>query len=96
MKHIKYPKKREALLKHWHGENWSEEDQQNFVRARNTRQCGRYRNKHREAYTKYTRDYQKQFRAKNPYYYGWKQYLRHHNGVGMTYEEYIEYRENKR
>ena len=27
MREIKFPKKREALLKYWHGENWSEEDQ---------------------------------------------------------------------
>lgn len=52
MKHIKYPKKREALLKHWHGDDWTEEDQQNFVRARNTRQCRNYRNRHRKEYNR--------------------------------------------
>ena len=52
MKEIRFPKKREALLKFWHGENWTEEDQEKFERERNRRQCLSHRNKHREDYTR--------------------------------------------
>ena len=51
-KEIKFPKKREALLKYWHGEDWSDEDQEKFERERNRRQCLNHRNKHREEYTR--------------------------------------------
>lgn len=86
---------REARLKQWHGENWSEEDQKEFERERNRRHCLKHRNKYREEYTSYQNTYQKKFREENPYYYGWKQYLRLHPDCGLTYEQYINYRKNK-
>lgn len=96
MKQIKFPKKREALLKYWHGDGWSEEDQKEFEKERNTRQCRNHRNKHRAEYTSYQNTYQKKFREEHPYYYGWKQYLRLHPECGLTYEQYIKIREDKK
>ncbi len=52
MKQIRYPKKREALLRYHHGENWTEEDQKEFEKERNRKQCLNHRNKHRDAYTR--------------------------------------------
>lgn len=95
MRQIKYPKKREALLKHWHGDDWTEEDQQNFVRARNTRQCGRYRNKHRDAYTKYTRDYQQNFRANHPNYYRYLQQYRRDKKRGLFEGTFKDWQDKK-
>ena len=43
----------------------------------------------------YIKNYQQKFRKQNPYYYGWKQYLRLHPEDNMTYESYINYRKNK-
>lgn len=94
-KEIKYPKKREALLRYHHGENWTDEDQEKFERERNRKQCLNHRNRHREAYTDYQRCYQQKFREEKPYYYGWKQYLRLHPDETITYEQYINYRKNK-
>lgn len=92
-------RRRKALLKHWHGEDWTEEDQKQFDRERNTRLCKGRRDRHREAYTEYIRDYQKKFREANPYYYGWKQWNRTHEFNKLTYEQYIQMRiekENKK
>jgi hypothetical protein len=69
MKEIKYPKMREARLRQWHGENWSEEDQEKFVRERNRKQCLRHRNKYREEYTSYQLEYQRKYREKHKYHY---------------------------
>lgn len=69
MKEIKFPKKREALLKYWHGDNWSEEDQEKFERERNRKQCLNHRNKHREEYTSYQKAYQQKYRERNRYHY---------------------------
>ena len=60
---------RQTHLKLAHGDNWTEEDQKNFVRKRNARQCRNYRKKHKEDYNGYQRCYQERFRAKNKYYY---------------------------
>ena len=92
-KEIKFPKKREALLRYHHGENWTEEDQDKFVRERNTRHCRNYRNNHREECRDYQKESQRKFRKKNLYYYGWKQYSKKHKGI--TYEQYIAYRQQK-
>lgn len=92
-------RRRKTLIKHWHGENWTEEDQKQFEVERNTRLCKRYRNHHREHYTEYTRNYQKSWRRQHPYYYGYKQHLRLHPESDLTYEQYIQMRiekENKR
>jgi hypothetical protein len=43
---------RQTHLRLAHGEGWTEEDQEKFVRARNRRQCLNHRNKHREEYTR--------------------------------------------
>ena len=69
MKEIRFPKKREALLKFWHGENWTEEDQEKFERERNRRQCLNHRNKHRDDYTDYQREYQRRYREKFKFHY---------------------------
>ena len=55
-----------------------------------------HRNKHREDYTDYQRCYQQKFREEKPYYYGWKQYLRLHPELDLTYEQYIKMREDKK
>lgn len=41
---------RQTHLKLWHGENWTEEDQEKFERERNNRNCRKYRSKHREEF----------------------------------------------
>ena len=43
---------RQTHLRLAHGENWSEEDQKEFERERNRRQCLNHRNKHRDDYTR--------------------------------------------
>jgi len=43
----------------------------------------------------YQNTYQKKFREQNPYYYGWKQYLRLHPDNQMTLDAYINYRKEK-
>lgn len=43
----------------------------------------------------YIKNYQQKFREQNPYYYGWKQFNRHHTEEPMTYEQYVTYRKNK-
>lgn len=93
MKEVKFPKKREALLKHYHGEDWTEEDQENFVRERNTRHCGNWRNKNRDKYNKVMRRAQDKWRKENPFYYGFIHYKKTHPET--TYEWYIAYRKNK-
>ena len=78
---------------------WSEEDQKKFEREHNTRICRAYRNSHREAYTEYMCNFQKKWRARNPYYYAWKQWNRKHTHNQLTIDEYIQMRiekENKR
>lgn len=84
---------RQTHLKLAHGDNWTEEDQEKFVRERNTRQCRNYRNRHREECRNYQKESQRKFRKKNPYYYAWKQYSKKNKGI--TYEEYIAYRQQK-
>ena len=95
MREIKFPKKREALLKFWHGENWTDEDQEKFERERNRRQCLTHRNKHREEYTDYQREYQRKYRERNKHHYGWVQWNRLHPDNQMTEEQYINYRKEK-
>lgn len=75
---------------------WTEEDQKEFERERNNRQCRNYRKKHKEEYNGYQKTYQKKFREQNPYYYGWKHYLRLHPECGLSYEQYIKIREDKK
>ena len=41
---------RQTHLKLWHGEGWTEEDQEKFDRERNTRKFRKYRNKHRKEF----------------------------------------------
>ena len=43
---------RQTHLKRWHGDGWTEEDQKEFERERNRRQCLKHRNKHRTEYTR--------------------------------------------
>lgn len=43
---------RQTHLRLAHGENWTEEDQKEFERERNRRQCLKHRNKHRAEYTR--------------------------------------------
>ena len=95
MKEVKFPKKREALIRYWHGDNWTDEDQEKFERERNRRQCLNHRNKHREEYTDYQREYQRKYRERNKHHYGWVQWNRLHPDNQMTEEQYIEYRKNK-
>ena len=76
MKQIKFPKMREARLRQWHGENWSEEDQKEFERERNRRQCLNHRNKHRDEYTSYQNRYQISWRIQHPNYYKYLQRYR--------------------
>lgn len=84
-----------AMLRHWHGDNWTEEDQKQFERERNTRMAKNYRNSHREHYTEYSRNYQQEFRRRNPYYYAWKQWNRKHPYNQFTLDEYIQMRITK-
>ena len=95
MKELKYPKMREARLRYWHGENWTDEDQEKFEKERNRRQCLTHRNKHREEYTDYQREYQRKYRERNKHHYGWVQWNRLHPDNQMTEEQYIAYRQNK-
>lgn len=60
---------RQTHLRLAHGENWTEEDQKEFERARNRRQCLNHRNKHREDYRSYQLEYQRRYREKNKYLY---------------------------
>lgn len=60
---------RQTHLRLAHGDNWTEEDQEKFVRERNNRQCRNYRKKHKEEFNGYQKTYQESFRKKNPYYY---------------------------
>ena len=60
---------RQTHLRLAHGENWTEEDQKEFERARNRRQCLNHRNKHRDEYTSYQLEYQRRYREKNKFYY---------------------------
>ena len=60
---------RQTHLRLAHGDGWTEEDQEKFVRERNTRHCRNYRNKHKEEFNGYQKTYQESFRKKNPYYY---------------------------
>jgi len=69
MKQIKDPKKREALLRYWHGPDWSEEDQEKFVRERNNRHCNKWREQNRDKYNKVMKRAQDKWRKENPYYY---------------------------
>lgn len=43
----------------------------------------------------YMKKYQQKFREQNKFYYGWKQWNRHHQENKMTYEQYIAYRQQK-
>lgn len=95
MREIKYPKMREARLRQWHGENWSEEDQKEFEKERNRRQCSKHRDAHREEYTNYQREYQRRYRERHRYLYGWMAWNRNHPDNQMSLDEYINYRQNK-
>lgn len=93
LKEVKYPKKREALLKHYHGEDWTLEDQEQFVRERNDRHTNNWRNRHRDKYNSYMKERQDKWRVEHPYYYGWIQARR--KSPTLKYEDYIEYRKHK-
>lgn len=95
LKEVKYPKKREALLKHYHGEDWTLEDQEQFVRERNTRHCRKSRDNHREAYTTYQKEYQRKYRERNKYHYGFVLWNKNHPDEPMTEDEYVAYRKQK-
>lgn len=88
-------KLRKAQIKRWHGDDWTEEDQKEFVRKRNNRHSNNWRAGHRDAYNKVMRRAQYKFREKQPYYYGWLQHKRNHPLDYMSYENYIEYRKEK-
>ena len=60
---------RQTHLRLAHGDGWTEEDQKNFERERNNRQCRNYRKKHKEEFNGYQKTYQESFRKQNPYYY---------------------------
>lgn len=60
---------RQTHLRLAHGDNWTEEDQKEFERERNNRQCRNYRKKHKEEFNGYQKTYQESFRKQNPYYY---------------------------
>ena len=60
---------RQTHLRLAHGDGWTEEDQKEFERERNNRQCRNYRKKHKEEFNGYQNRYQKKFREENPYYY---------------------------
>ena len=60
---------RQTHLRLAHGENWTEEDQKEFEKERNRRQCLNHRNKHRDEYTSYQLEYQRRYREKNKFYY---------------------------
>ena len=74
---------------------WTEEDQKEFERERNRRQCLNHRNRHREEYTSYQKAYQQRYREKNRFHYGWAQWNRLHHDNQMTLDEYINYRKEK-
>ena len=94
-KEIKFPKMREARLRYWHGDNWTDEDQKEFEKERNRRQCLNHRNKHREEYTDYQREYQRKYRERKKYHYWLVLWNRLHPDNQMTIEQYIAYRKNK-
>ena len=68
-KEIKYPKMREARLRYYHGENWSEEDQKEFEKERNDRHTTNWRNRYRDKYNSYMKETQDRWRAEHPFYY---------------------------
>ena len=86
---------RQTHLRLAHGENWTEEDQKEFEKERNRRQCLNHRNKHREEYTSYQKAYQQRYREKNKYLYGHIQWNRLHPDNQMSLDAYIEYRKQK-
>ena len=86
---------RQTHLRLAHGENWTEEDQKEFEKERNRRQCLNHRNKHREEYTSYQKAYQQRYRERNRFHYGHTQWNRLHPDDQMTLEQYIAYRQNK-
>ena len=87
---------REARLKYWHGEGWTDEDQKEFEKERNDRHTNNWRNRHRDKYNSYMKETQDRWRAEHPFYYGWKQQNRNHPENKMTYEQYyVAYRQNK-
>lgn len=86
---------RQTHLRLWHGENWTEEDQKEFEKARNDRHANNWRKKHRDTYNACMKRAQDKWRKEKPYYYGWKQHLRFHPESDLTYEQYIEYRKQK-
>lgn len=61
--------RRKKLLEYHHGPDWSEEDQENFVRKRNRRHCNKWRKQNRDKYNKVMRNAQDKWRAENPFYY---------------------------
>ena len=60
---------RQTHLRLAHGPDWTEEDQEKFVRERNNRHCGNWRNKNRDKYNKVMKRAQDKWRKENPYYY---------------------------
>ena len=86
---------RQTHLRLAHGDGWTEEDQKEFERERNNRQCRNYRKKHKEEFNGYQKTYQENFRKQNPYYYGWKAWNRKHPNNKMTEEQYVAYRKQK-
>lgn len=51
---------RQTHLRLAHGDGWTEEDQKEFERERNNRQCRKHRNKHREEYNRLSKDLSKE------------------------------------
>lgn len=86
-------KLRKAQIKRWHGEDWTEEDQKEFVRKRNSRYANNWRSGHRDAYNKVMRRAQDKWRKENPYYYSFYHYKKKHPDT--TYEWYVAYRKQK-
>jgi hypothetical protein len=90
---VKDQKKREALLRYWHGPDWSEEDQEKFVRERNNRFCNKWREQNRDKYNACMKRAQDKWRAEHPLYYAYFQYKKAHPDT--TYEWYVAYRKQK-
>ena len=60
---------RQTHLRLAHGENWTEEDQKEFEKARNDRHANNWRRKHRDTYNACMKRAQDKLRKEKPYYY---------------------------
>jgi hypothetical protein len=84
---------RQTHLRLAHGEGWSEEDQEKFVRERNNRHCNKWREQNRDKYNKVMKRAQDKWRKEHPYYYAFIHFKKAHPDT--TYEWYVAYRKQK-